>query len=233
MLRGNLSTRPFYNERAVHLLLALVAGLTLGFTAFNVSRILALSNERTDVATLAAEAETQARQLRDAAASMRRSLDARQIDAVSASAREANAISDRRLFSWTELFNYFEAALPADVRLTSIRPRTEADGTAGIAITVVSRRVEDLDRFMTGLEETGAFWNVLSREERTTEQGDLLAALEARYRPSRTADAAGRTATGGGASDRPPAAEKDDAARDDEDVDAGEEDDEPEDDALP
>src|SRR3990170_2380858 len=190
MLRGNLSTRPFYNERALHLALALATGLAVGFTAFNAGRILALSNERTGVATQAAEAEAEARQLREAAARTRSTLDPRQIDAVSASAREANAIIDRRLFSWTELLNYFETTLPPDVRLTSIRPRIEASGGATIVVTVVARRVEEVDAFMTALEATGAFANVLSREERTTEEGDLLAALEAAYRPSLAAAAA-------------------------------------------
>lgn len=190
MLRGNLSTRPFYNERALHLALALATGLAVGFTAFNAGRILALSNERTGVATQAAEAEAEARQLREAAARTRSTLDPRQIDAVSASAREANAIIDRRLFSWTELLNHFETTLPADVRLTSIRPRIEASGGATIVVTVVARRVEDVDAFMTALEATGAFADVLSREERTTEEGDLVAALEAAYRPSLAAAAA-------------------------------------------
>lgn len=190
MLRGNLSTRPFYNERALHLALALATGLAVGFTVFNAGRILALSNERTGVATQAAEAETEARQLREAAARTRSTLDPRQIDAVSASAREANAIIDRRLFSWTELLNYFETTLPPDVRLTSIRPRIEASGDATIVVTVVARRVEEVDAFMTALEATGAFANVLSREERATEEGDLVAALEAAYRPSLAAAAA-------------------------------------------
>lgn len=196
MLRGNLSTRPFYNERAVHLMLALATGLAVGFTAFNAGRILALSNERTGVATQAAEAEAEARQLREAAARTRSTLDPRQIDAVSASAREANAIIDRRLFSWTELLNYFETTLPPDVRLTSIRPRIEASGGATIGVTVVARRVEEVDAFMTALEATGAFANVLSREERATEEGDLVAALEAAYRPSLAAAAAAAAPAG-------------------------------------
>ena len=39
MLRTNLSTRPFYNERAVQLLLALAALLVVVLTAFNAIRI--------------------------------------------------------------------------------------------------------------------------------------------------------------------------------------------------
>ena len=39
VLRTNLSTRPFYNERAVHVLLALAALIVVVLTAFNAIRI--------------------------------------------------------------------------------------------------------------------------------------------------------------------------------------------------
>src|SRR5437870_842381 len=108
MLRSNLSTRPFYNERAVHLLLVLAAVLALVFTVFNVTRVISLSGENTELIVRAGDEESRARQLRTAAQRTRQSLDPKAIETVSASAREANAIIDRRLFSWTELFNYFE-----------------------------------------------------------------------------------------------------------------------------
>lgn len=185
MLRSNLSTRPFYNERAVHLLLALAAVAVLGFTIFNVTRVVSLSRENTDLVVRAGNEESRVRQLRAAADRTRQSLDRRAIEAVSASAREANGIIDRRLFSWTELFNYFETSLPDDVRITSVRPQTDRGGNVKIAVTVVGRRVEEVDRFMDALEGTGAFKDVLSVDERTNEDGNLLAVLDAQYLPGR------------------------------------------------
>ena len=41
---------------------------------------------------------------------------------MASAAREANLLIDRRTFSWTELFNQFEATLPADVRISTITP---------------------------------------------------------------------------------------------------------------
>lgn len=185
MLRSNLSTRPFYNERAVHLLLAVAAVLVLGFTMFNVTRVVSLSRENTDLVVRAGTEESRVRQLRSAAERTRQSLDPRALEAVSASAREANAIIDRRLFSWTELFNYFETTLPDDVRITSVRPQTDRSGNVKIAVTVIGRRVEEVDRFMDALEATRAFKDVLSVDERTTEDGNLLAVLDAQYLPGR------------------------------------------------
>ena len=181
MLRSNLSTRPFYNERAVHLLLVLGAVLVLAFTIFNVSRIVSLSRENTDLVVRAGDEEARARQQRAVAARTRQSLDPKVIDTVSASAREANAIIDRRLFSWTELFNYLETTLPDDVRITSVRPQAESGGTVKLLFTVIGRRVEDVDRFMDALEATRAFKDVLSIDERTLEDGNLLTVLEGQY----------------------------------------------------
>jgi hypothetical protein len=195
MLRANFSTRPFYNERVVNLLLLLAALLVFGLTVFNVGRIVVLSNQNTELLARAGEAELRARQLRSAAQQVRRTLDVKQIQTVSASAREANTIIDRRLFSWTELFNHFETTLPAEVRISAFRPRVDESGTVVLAVTVVGRRVEDIDRFMGALEATRAFTGVLSREERTTESGELLAVLDVRYMPDQATAPAGQVQT--------------------------------------
>jgi hypothetical protein len=187
MLRANFSTRPFYNERVVNLVLLLAAVLVLGLTVFNVSRIVALSNQNTQLLVRAGEAETRAGQLRAAAQQMRQTLDVKQIQTVSASAREANAIIDRRLFSWTELFNHLETTLPDDVRIAAFRPKPDPSGAIILSVTVVGRRVEEIDRFMGALEETRAFTGVLSREERTTESGELVAVLDVQYVPDQAA----------------------------------------------
>ena len=52
MLRANLSTRPFYNERAVHLVLGLAALIVLLLTAFNAIRVISLSRQNTDLSSL-------------------------------------------------------------------------------------------------------------------------------------------------------------------------------------
>ena len=62
MLRGNLSTRPFYNERAVALGLILFGLLVAVMTAVNVGRLVALSSRH---AELRARTETAARRAAD------------------------------------------------------------------------------------------------------------------------------------------------------------------------
>ena len=121
MLRTNLSTRPFYNERAVRTGLGALAALALGLTVFNAYEILRLQRaEPRRAADHRAERGAGARAARQGRRSFAARSIATKLAAVQAAAREANALIDRRAFSWTELFNQFQATLPADVRIGGV-----------------------------------------------------------------------------------------------------------------
>jgi Tfp pilus assembly protein PilN len=183
MLRTNLSTKPFYNERAIHSAAAVVGLIVIALTIFNLTQIALLSRRQSDLNSRAATAESQARQLRSHAASLRKSIDPKQLDSISGAAREVNGLIGQRLFSWTDLLNRLETTLPDDVRITAMRPRVEKDGSVTVAMGVIGRRVEDIDRFMANLEADGTFADVFAREENGTEEGLRLATIEGRYLP--------------------------------------------------
>ena len=192
MIRTNLSTRPFYNERAVHFWLLVIAAVVVLATAFNVSRVLRYSRSDTELAARAARDESRAADLRQQAARLRATVDPKQVEFASSEARQANALIDRRTFSWTDLLNRLEKTQPGEVRLVAVRPRVDKDGNIVLAMNVVSKAVGDVDAFMQNLEETGAFMRVGSGiEERVNDQGQLQASIEAVYRPA-TGHAAGR-----------------------------------------
>ena len=183
MIRTNLSTRPFYNERSVRLILLAVAIAVVAFTAFNASRVLRYSRSDTRLATQASRDEARAADLRQQAARLRATVDSKQIDFASADAREANDLIERRTFSWTDLFNRFETTLPDDVRITAVRPKIEKEGFV-LSIVVVARTVDDVNEFIENLEQTGAFRNILSLEDRVDDQtGQLNSILQALYLP--------------------------------------------------
>jgi len=181
MLCTNLSTRPFYNVRAVQVVLVAVALLVLLVTAYNIVEVVRLSIAQRTLGARAAEAEAEAARLRDDAARIRAQIDPEELASVSGAAAEANGIIDQRAFSWTGLLMHFEQALPADVRITAVRPRQERDGRTVISMGVHARRVEDLDAFIEALEMTGAFRRVLPLESQTDEDGLIEAVVEGTY----------------------------------------------------
>jgi hypothetical protein len=180
-LRTNLSTRPFYNERAVQAILGLAAILLVIVTILNMTRLWSLTarDRRLVAEAQAAEARTEA--LRADLARVRSSVDAGQIAEIAAEAREANQAIDRRAFSWTGLFNELEVALPPEVRIAGVIPRVDKSGQMIVVLEVQARSVEAISQFFDGLEESGAFRNLLSKQERETPENLIAATLEGIY----------------------------------------------------
>jgi len=184
VIRTNLSTRPFYNERAVHFWLLVITAVVVLATAFNVTRILRYSRSDTELAAQAGNDEARAADLRQQAARLRATVDPKQVEFASAEARQANDLIDRRTFSWTELLNHLEMTQPDDVRLVAVRPRVDREGRIVLAINVVSKAVESVDTFMQNLEDTGAFANLRPVVETVNDEGLIETTLESDYVPS-------------------------------------------------
>ena len=182
MLRTNLSTRPFYNERGVHLLLALLALIVGGLTLVNVVKVLQLSRQNTELSTSVNRDRAEADRLTRDAARIRRGINPDELQLVVNAAREANELIDRRTFSWTALFNRIEETMPPDVMLTTVQPIFDDAGTK-IAMTVLARRTVDVDEFMEKLEATGAFEQVLQRQDEDAEGGLIRAIIDTYYVP--------------------------------------------------
>lgn len=181
MLRTNLSTRPFYNDRAVRTALGGLALVALMLTLFNAIEILRLEGQSREARQSFAQDAEQAREMREKARAIRQSINQTQLAAVQLSAREANTLIDRRAFSWTELLNHFQATLPPDVRIAGVMPQMDDQGRMLVAVAVLSRRIDDLSEFIEALEETGAFTGVLSRSDAVQEDGTWRSDVQAYY----------------------------------------------------
>lgn len=180
MLRTNLSTRPFYNDRAIHFAVGVAAVLIAALTVWNVIRVISLSQQNTELSTRVNRDRAEAEQLTKMAADIRGRMNTDELQQVVDEAREANALIDQRTFSWTAFFNHLEATMPPDVMLTSVRPKVDK-GTTSVTMGVLGRRPEDIDEFIEKLEATGAFENVVPVQQDRTEEGLRRVSIEAIY----------------------------------------------------
>jgi Tfp pilus assembly protein PilN len=183
MLRTNLSTRPFYNDRGVRVALMIAALLVAGFTTFNVLQVMSLNASHREWSEREAAAERRAADFTQQAQAIRQSLNTAEMSAVQQAASEANLLIERRVFSWTDLFNQFERTLPAEVRITAVEPQVDREGRLLIAITVISRRIEELNEFMDQLEGSGRFRDVLNRQDTVLEDGLTRSTVQGYYVP--------------------------------------------------
>ena len=189
MLRNNLSTRPFYNDRAVHFVIGIVAVLVLALTGFNVFRMITLSRQNTALSSRINRDNAEAEQLSKMAADILRRVDKKELQLIADAAREANGLIDQRTFSWTAFFNRIESTLPPDVMLSAVRP-TVRDGVTRVTMTVLARRAEDIDEFMEKLEATGAFEEVVPALQDVTDARLFRASVESIYTGAGVDDAA-------------------------------------------
>jgi len=181
MLRTNLSTRPFYNIRAVQVALGALALLVAVMTIVNLVQVVRLTTSERALGARANQAEADAQRLRGEAQRIRSQINARELNEVAAAAQEANAIIDLRAFSWSDLFSQIEATLPENVRLTSFQPQEDREGRLVVNLRVQARRVQDLESFIDALEKTGRFHQVLAAEEQTNPEGLINALIEGVY----------------------------------------------------
>ena len=181
MLRTNLATRPFYNERAVQIALGVLLLLVTGLTVFNVAELIRLNASQRSLGAHAAESEQEAARLRRDAATIRAQINTTELEAVANAAREANGIIDQRAFSWSELFDQLEQTLPDDVRITAVTPQLTKEGQFIVMVAVQARRSEDVDQFIESLEKTGSFRDVITPTESTNQAGLLEAVVRAIY----------------------------------------------------
>jgi hypothetical protein len=180
MLRTNLSTRPFYNERGVHVVIGVAAVLLVALTAWNVYTVVRLSRANTELSSRVNQDHAEAEQLRKMATDIRRKINQEELQTVVSAAREANGLIDQRTFSWTAFFNRIESTMPPDVMLTSVRPSIE-NGVTRVSMMVLGRRAEDIDEFIEKLEATGAFNDILPSQSDFTDEGLRRVLVESIY----------------------------------------------------
>jgi hypothetical protein len=180
VLRTNLATRPFYNERAAHVAIGLAAFIVFLITALNVGQVVRLSKHNTELSSRTGAESAEAERLTAEAARIRGTINKDELALIVGAAREANSLIDQRTFSWTAFFNRIETTLPPDVMLTSVRPSVK-DGATHVDIGVLARRAEDIDEFMDKLEGTGAFQDIVPATQDRTEEGLYRASIQSIY----------------------------------------------------
>jgi hypothetical protein len=181
MISTNLSTRPFYNERLVRLLLVVLGAIVVAITAANAWTFVTLSRRDAAQNTQTASAERKTEEARRAAQGIRQGINPAELNAVTAAASEANRLIGQRTFSWTRLLSEFEETLPADVRVTGVAPHVDREGRMFVAIYVVGRRAEDINEFAEKLEARGAFADVTWTDETVNPEGLRETTLNGRY----------------------------------------------------
>ena len=180
MVRINLSTRPFYNERLVTVIIAVAGAIAIGVAAFSVQQILSLSSKRTALNAQVAQGAAATNRANIESERIQKSINARALKGLALSAGLANRLIDERTFSWSVFFTLIGKTLPDDVRIDSVAPSVDKDGVV-VLMTIVSKHTDDLALFIENLQNTGAFYDIQPQQEDSTDDGNRRTTVMARY----------------------------------------------------
>lgn len=182
MLKGNLSTRPFYNERLVSLVFGLIAVLAFFLTVFNAGELISLSRERMALNGRINRDRNEATRISGQANAVQRTVDRSRLQQLVGETHEANTLIDQRTFSWTNFLGLIEKTLPRDARLINVAPRVD-NGEFQIVMSVKVRSPDDLTAFAEALAGTGQFYDVISRETQRNDDDTDTVTLIAGFLP--------------------------------------------------
>jgi hypothetical protein len=118
-----------------------------------------LSKQRSDLKGRIGRETAQAEQIERGAVALQRSVDRATLIQLAGSTQEANTLIDQRTFSWTTFLGLIEKTLPIDLRLVSVAPRIER-GNIKVTMSVVGKKLEDVDAFVEALQDTGSFYDL-------------------------------------------------------------------------
>ena len=176
MLNTNLSTRPFYNERGVHWVIAFTGVLSIAVMTGGIIRLVELSRANTALTIVSEQAERETAEMSTRISVLEQGLSEGEIETLRLAAEEANRLIDQRVFSWTEFFNVIERTIPSDVMLTTVRPDLRGREKR-LELGVIGLEIADIDEFIERLEATNVFAGVLARQEELTNDGTYRAHL--------------------------------------------------------
>ena len=193
MLRGNLASRPFYNERLVTLGILVGAAIVVALTVFNVTEIMAPSKKRAEFKQSQSRDEAEAAAITAGTQAVRKSVDQTRLTMLANQTREANDLIDQRTFSWTVFFGHIEKTLPYNARLISVAPRVER-GNFQISMAVNAKQPDDLEDFIDKLLSTGVFYDTAPTTFSANDDGTITGQILTKYYLAPAPPKAGRTA---------------------------------------
>ena len=178
----NLASRPYRDYRPVYAVVVLLSLLTAFLMLNNIDTYYRYTHEtrntRAKIEQLKVKA-TEEQQREQIAVRQLRSMDLTHLDART---RFINAKLAERAFSWSSLLDELESAIDRDVRLLTIAPSFNEDGSIQLSLTFQAKTGEGMIKTINRLNADPQFSNTFPHSESVIEGGYQFD-LTSRYQP--------------------------------------------------
>lgn len=184
IFRTNLASRPTRNYTLYFMGCLLVLVVAVGFTAYNLRSLLASLREARALNQQIQQQRQTRSEYQKQAADLRVKITAIKTPAFISETEFLNDAIQRRVFSWTGLFDLFERVFPNNVRMLSVTPGISGS-EIGINMEVAGRSLNDIVELIKVLQGVPSFSDVVFRSEAQEKDGSIRASISLRYQPER------------------------------------------------
>lgn len=181
LIKINLSTTPLENHSiyVMTTLILLIVALILTFS--NVYDTMSVINKKREASKVTIELNAKIKSNELKIKALQSNISSIKTKEFSEKCDYVNTIVNKRVFSWTQLFNEFEEILPNSVRMIQVTPSIEK-GEIKIALAVAAQNLESFLELLKRLESSKVFKNVIVSRE-TTKERELTYELSMQYNP--------------------------------------------------
>lgn len=191
----NLATRPYRDYRPVYAVVVAMSLLAAFLMLYNVETYLRYIRDTESTRAKIAQIEAQAARERERADLAQQRIAGLDLTRLDQQTRFINAKLAERAFSWSTLLDELESVLADDVRLVSIGPRFEDDGTITLTLFCESKTGDGMITTIRRMQNDPQFENPFPRVESVVEGGTYQFQLTTRYIPPSTTPASDVTRT--------------------------------------
>lgn len=167
----NLAARPYRDYRPVYAVVVLLSLLAAFLMLNNVDTYFRYIRETKSTRAKIADIEAQAQRERELAAAAQRRVQNFDVARLDRQTRFINAKLGERAFSWSTLLDELESVLADDVRLVSVAPQFQKDGSINLALVFQSKSGDGMITTINRMHRDPQFANPFPTVEQQIEGG--------------------------------------------------------------
>jgi hypothetical protein len=179
----NLASRPYRDYRPVYAVVVAMSLLTAFLMLNNVETYYRYERDTSSTSGRIELLESKIRSERQRQEIAQRQLRNLDLATLDAQTRFINAKLTERAFSWSTLLDELESVLAQDVRLVSVGPKFNADGTIALALNFEAKGPMGMITTINRMNADPQFSNPFPAAESRNEDGSFNFNLSVQYRP--------------------------------------------------
>ena len=189
----NLASRPYRDYRPVYAVVVAISLVTAFLMLNNIETYYRYEHDTRNTSGKISRIEQQINRERDLEQIAQRKLKGLDRAALDAQTRFINAKLAERAFSWSALLDELESVIAQDVKLISVSPAFNGDGTITLALTFQAKDANGMIKTIDRMNADPQFANPFPHNESRIEGGYSFD-LTVQYRPPAVKTAADRSA---------------------------------------